>query len=135
MEAVGRPMDKVSLRLSEEEKDLLRRQADEAGVSVSELIRDRLFPQALAGSPATYGQVSGLAEKVAVLSAAVERVAEKVESQPVPEPIPVSALEVRLDEIGLALRGLSGELAELKEVLSRREQPSAGWASFLTRSR
>lgn len=70
-------MDRISLRLSQEEKELLRRQAEEAGVSVSELIRDRLFPKNLSGTPATFGQVSGLAERITALSAAVEKLDRK----------------------------------------------------------
>lgn len=128
-------MDRISLRLSEEEKELLRRQAEEAGVSVSELIRDRLFPKNLSGTPATFGQVSGLAERVAVLAAAVQRLSEKAEIRRDPEPITVSAVEVRLDEIGVVLKGLAEQLAEVRQALSRREQPTSGWTSFLTRNR
>ena len=128
-------MDKLSLRLSEEEKALLREQAEGAGVSVSELIRDRLFPRNLSGTPATFGQVSGLAEKGAVLAAAVQRLSQTAEESPPPEPAPESTLEVRLDGIGVVLRGLSGELAELREALSKREQPAPGWTSFLSRNR
>jgi hypothetical protein len=128
-------MDRISLRLSEEEKELLRRQAEEAGVSVSELIRDRLFPRNLSGTPATFGQVSGLAGRVAALSEAVEKLSEKVANRPPPEPAPESTVEVRLDEFGLVLRGLSGQLTELREALSKREQAAPGWTSFLSRIR
>lgn len=128
-------MDRISLRLSEEEKELLRRQAEEAGVSVSELIRDRLFPRNLSGTPATFGQVSGLAEKVAVLSAAVEKLSKTAEDSPPSGPAPESTVEVRLDEFGLVLRGLSAQLAEIREALSKREQSAPSWTSFLSRNR
>lgn len=128
-------MDKVSLRLSEEEKELLRRQAEEAGVSVSELIRDRLFPRNLSGTPATFGQVSGLAERVATLSAAVERLSETAEQSSCPEPVREPTADARLDGIEQILRGLSGQLAEIREALSKREQSGSSWSSFLSRNK
>ncbi|BCG46216.1 hypothetical protein GEOBRER4_n1002 [Citrifermentans bremense] len=128
-------MDRISLRLSEEEKELLRRQAEEAGVSVSELIRDRLFPRQLSGTPATFGQVSGLAEKVAMLSAAVEKLSEKAVNDDPGEPVSESKVEIRLEEIGVVLRGLSEHVAGLRETLSKRESSSAGWTSWLSRNR
>ncbi len=128
-------MDKVSLRLSEEEKELLRRQAEEAGVSVSELIRDRLFPRNLSGTPATFGQVSGLAERVATLSVAVERLSETAEETSPREPVREPTADARLDGIEQILRGLSGELAEIREALSKREQSGSNWSSFLSRNK
>lgn len=128
-------MDRISLRLSEEEKELLRRQAEEAGVSVSELIRDRLFPKNLSGTPATFGQVSGLTGKVAALSAAVEKLSEKVENDAPAEPVPESKVEIRLDEIAVVLSGLSEQVAGLRETLIKRETSAPGWASWLSRNR
>lgn len=128
-------MDRVSLRLSEEEKELLRRQAEEAGVSVSELIRDRLFPKNLSGTPATFGQVSGLSEKVAMLSAAVEKLSEKAENDAPAEPVQESMVEIRLDEVAVVLRGLSEHVAGLSETLAKRETSAPGWTSWLSRNR
>ncbi|WP_136525387.1 DUF6290 family protein [Geomonas ferrireducens] len=128
-------MDKVSLRLSEEEKELLRRQAEEAGVSVSELIRDRLFPRNLLGTPATFDQVSGLAERVAALSAAVERLSETAEESSPREPVREPTVDAKLAGIEQVLRGLSGQLAEIREALSKREQSGPSWSSFLSRNR
>lgn len=48
-------MDKHWIRFSEEEKAFLQEQAEAAGVSLSELIQDRLFPRNLAGTPAIFG--------------------------------------------------------------------------------
>ncbi|MBJ6750488.1 DUF6290 family protein [Geomonas anaerohicana] len=128
-------MDRISLRLSEEEKELLRRQAEEAGVSVSELIRDRLFPANLSGTPATFGQVCGLSERIAALSATVEKLAKTVQESPPPKAAPESMVEFRLEEMGLILGELCGQLAGLREALSKREQPVSGWTSFLSRNR
>jgi hypothetical protein len=104
-------------------------------VCVSELIRDRPFPRQISGTPATFGQFSGLAEKVAALSAAVEKLSEKAANDAPVEPVPESKVEIRLEEIGVVLRGLSEHVAGLRETLSKRETSAAGWTSWLSRNR
>uniref|UniRef100_C6DYV6 Uncharacterized protein n=1 Tax=Geobacter sp. (strain M21) TaxID=443144 RepID=C6DYV6_GEOSM len=93
------------------------------------------FPRQLFGTPTTFGQVCGLAGKVAALSAAVEKLSEKVENDALVEPVPESKVEIRLDEIGVVLRGLSEQVAGLRETLSKRETSAPGWASSLSLNR
>lgn len=134
-------MDKLSLRLSEEEKALLREQAEGAGVSVSELIRDRLFPRNISGTPATFGQVAELSRRVAALSEVLEELRlqnEKAallapENLPVPGHDPDAGSELRLEKMERQLAALSEDLAELKELLQGQKSAPSGWLSLLSR--
>lgn len=93
-------MDRISLRVSKEKNGPPELEAKKSQVCVFELIRYRRFPRQFSGSPATFGQVCGLADTVATLSAAVEKLSEKVENDDSGEPVPESKVEIRLDEIG-----------------------------------
>ncbi|WP_129128093.1 hypothetical protein [Geomonas oryzae] len=125
-------MDKISLRLSEEEKGMLHGQAEALGISLSELIRERLFaPQGLTVSL----RVEELTRQVGALSEVVLRLAEREEKHPLPAPEMPPALGATLERIERSLWDLSQQIGALREAISEQKAQPAGWTSFLSRSR
>ncbi|QWV93733.1 hypothetical protein KP004_00650 [Geomonas oryzisoli] len=125
-------MDKISLRLSEEERGMLHGQAEALGISLSELIRERLFaPQGLTVSL----RVEELTRQVGTLSEGVLRLAERGENAPSPAPEMPPALGAALERIERFLWDLSQQIGALRETVSEQKAHPTGWTSFLSRSR
>lgn len=134
-------MEKVSIRISEEEKALLREQAEAAGQTVSELIRDRLFPRNLSGTPATFGQVAELAKRVAALSDEVGRLSAEQENPSASErkegagPVSFQEAEgdLRLEKMERELGTLVQNFGELKELFLQQKASPSGWISLFSK--
>ncbi|WP_224958374.1 hypothetical protein [Geomonas subterranea] len=125
-------MDKISLRLSEEERGMLHGQAEALGISLSELIRERLFaPQGLTVSL----RVEELTRQVGTLSEGVVRLAERGGNAPSPAPEMPPALGAALERIERSLWDLSQQIGALREAITEQKAQPTGWTSFLSRGR